>query len=53
MFLIKTSRRWGNLDKEEEAEGISSEAFQLSSTRAGGVFDPLDQWIEEWDNGQT
>ena len=37
MFLVKTSRRRGNLDREEEAEGICSEAFQLSSTRAGKV----------------
>ena len=30
MFAINASRRRGNLDKEDEAEGISSEAFQLS-----------------------
>ena len=40
MFLVKTSRRRGNLDEEEEVEGISSEAFQLSSTREGGVGEP-------------
>ena len=37
MFLVKTSSRRGNLDKEEEAEGINSEAFQLSSTMAWKV----------------
>ena len=33
MFSVNISRRRGNLDKDEEVEGISSEACQLSSTR--------------------
>ena len=37
MFSINASKRRGNLDREEEAEGISSEACQLSSTRDGKV----------------
>ena len=37
MFSINASRCRGNLDKEKEAEGISSEHFQLSSTREGKV----------------
>ena len=37
MFSINASRRLGNLDKDEEAIGISSEACQLFSTRDGNV----------------
>ena len=37
MFSVKASRRRGNLDKEEDAEGIYSEAFQHSSMRVGKV----------------
>ena len=37
MCSINASRRRGNLDKEDDAEGICSEAFQLSSTRVGKV----------------
>nr|POE83260.1 hypothetical protein CFP56_65938 [Quercus suber] len=37
MLLVKISRRRGNLDKEEEAYGSISDAFQLSSTREGKV----------------
>ena len=37
MFSVKASRCRGNLDKEEDAEGIYSEAFQHSSTRVGKV----------------
>ena len=37
MFSVNASRRRGNLDKEDEAEGIYSDAFQLSSTREGKV----------------
>ena len=33
MLSVKKSRRLGNLDNEEEAEGSIVEAFQLSSTR--------------------
>ena len=37
MFSVNASRRLGNLDKDEKAVGISSEASQLSSTRDGNV----------------
>ena len=37
MFSVNASKRRGNLDKDVEAEGISSEACQLSSTRDGKV----------------
>ena len=37
MFSVKASTRRRNLDKEEDEEGICSEAFQFSSTRAGKV----------------
>ena len=37
MCLVNASRRRGNLDKEDVAEGICSEAFQLSSVRVGKV----------------
>ena len=37
MFSVNASRHLGNLDKDEEAVGISSEACQLSSTREGNV----------------
>ena len=37
MLSVNNSRCLGNLDKEEEAEGISSEACQLSSIRDGNV----------------
>ena len=33
MFSVNASSRLGNLDKKEEAEGISSEACQISFTR--------------------
>ena len=33
MLSVKKSRRRGNLDKEEEADGIAFYAFQLSSIR--------------------
>ena len=35
MCSVNAFRRQGNLDKEDDAEGIYSEAFQLSSTRVG------------------
>ena len=35
MCSVKVSRRLGNLDKEDDAEGICSKAFQLSSMRVG------------------
>ena len=35
MLSVKKSRRWGNLDKGEKAEGSVSDAFQLFSTREG------------------
>ena len=37
MLSVKKSRRRRNLDKEEEANGSISDAFQLSSTREGKV----------------
>ena len=37
MLSINAARRLGNLDQEEEAEGINSEAYQLSCTREGTV----------------
>ena len=37
MLLVKKSRRRGNLNNEEKAEGSIAEAFQLSSTREGKV----------------
>ena len=37
MLSVNAFRRRGNLDKEEEAEGIHSEACQLSFTREGKV----------------
>ena len=37
MLSVKKSRWWGNLDRAEEADGILSDAFQLSSTREGKV----------------
>ena len=37
MFSVNASRHLGNLDKDEEAVGISSEACQLSFTRDGNV----------------
>ena len=37
MFSVNASKRQGNLDREEEADGSSSEACQLSSTREGKV----------------
>ena len=37
MCSVNVSRHQGNLDKEDDAEGICSEAFQLSSTRVGKV----------------
>lgn len=37
MLFVKKSRRRGNLDKEDEVDGIVSDAFQLSSTREGKV----------------
>ena len=35
MCSVNAFRRRGNLDKEDDAEGIYSEAFQLSSMRVG------------------
>ena len=37
MLSVNASKRLGNLDKEEEVEGIISEARQLSCTREGNV----------------
>ena len=37
MCSVNASRRRGNLDKEDDAEGICFEAFQLSSTMVGKV----------------
>ena len=37
MFYVNASKRQRNLDREEEAEGISFEACQQSSTRDGKV----------------
>ena len=68
MCSVKVSRHLGNLDKEDDAEGICSKAFQLSSTRVGkegsmsyicsnlkglGVSVPLGLWKAKWGSGQT